>query len=126
MKRAILILLMLALTGHARLHLAGLQVVAWSGMILTYSQSASLSEAIEMTFDGEHPCTLCHIVSDAASASNPEFTAPAPAQPLLLVAERGPAWTYIPLLCHDAVIDFTQMAAAEPSRPPLPPPRGLA
>lgn len=40
-----------------------LQSAAWFGMLIRYSQVASLSKAIEMTFDGEHPCQLCRIVS---------------------------------------------------------------
>jgi hypothetical protein len=40
-------------------HWALLQTVAWVGMIITYSQETTLAEAVEMTFDGEHPCRLC-------------------------------------------------------------------
>ncbi len=36
-----------------------LQSAAWAGMIVDYSQQGSLAEAIESTFDGDHPCPLC-------------------------------------------------------------------
>lgn len=44
------------------MHWALLQTVAWTGMVITYSQCGSLQEAISKTFDGKHPCTLCKVV----------------------------------------------------------------
>ena len=31
-------------------------------MIIDYSKRGTLCEAIKLTFDGAHPCSLCHIV----------------------------------------------------------------
>ena len=45
-----------------------LQSVAWVGMVVSYSQSAPLTEAISMTFDGEHPCKLCIAVKEGKKA----------------------------------------------------------
>lgn len=39
-----------------------LQSAAWVGMIISYSQESTLSEAIVKTFDGQHPCRLCKII----------------------------------------------------------------
>lgn len=36
-----------------------LQIVAWSKMLIDYSEGRTLIEAAEMTFDGEHPCAMC-------------------------------------------------------------------
>lgn len=44
------------------LHWALLQTVAWTGMIISYSRDASLSEAVSKTFDGEHPCAMCKMI----------------------------------------------------------------
>jgi hypothetical protein len=41
------------------LHWTVLQSVAWCGMVITYSQGASLKEGLAKTFDGKHPCALC-------------------------------------------------------------------
>ncbi|MCX8090720.1 MAG: hypothetical protein N3I86_07265 [Verrucomicrobiae bacterium] len=46
------------------LHWGALQLVAWTGMIVTYSRDASLAEAVSKTFDGEHPCTLCLAIQE--------------------------------------------------------------
>jgi len=43
-------------------HWALLQTVAWTGMIISYSRDASLSEAVSKTFDGEHPCAMCKMI----------------------------------------------------------------
>jgi hypothetical protein len=44
-------------------HWAILQSVAWLGMVVTYSQDAPFVVALEKTFDGEHPCSLCKAVA---------------------------------------------------------------
>jgi hypothetical protein len=44
------------------LHWAVLQTVAWTGMLISYSQEG-VREAIAKTFDGEHPCPLCKAVA---------------------------------------------------------------
>jgi hypothetical protein len=46
-------------------HLALLQTLAWGNMLVSYSQQASLAEAAQKTFDGEHPCSLCKVVSES-------------------------------------------------------------
>lgn len=49
----------LALASSIGLHWTLLQVVAWTGMVVTYSQDAPLKDAVVKTFDGNHPCKLC-------------------------------------------------------------------
>ena len=34
-------------------------------MVISYSQNASLTEALEKTFDGKHPCQLCKKIADS-------------------------------------------------------------
>lgn len=55
-------LMVLVLVLSLGLHWALLQTVAWTGMIVSYSQGASLKEAISKTFDGKHPCCLCKVI----------------------------------------------------------------
>ena len=49
-------------------HWAVLQVAAWTGMAISYSQNDSLSSALSKTFDGKHPCQLCLLVKKGKSA----------------------------------------------------------
>ncbi len=52
---------MLALAGG---HWAVLQSVAWGQMIWTYTQeTGSLAEAIQKTFDGANPCSMCRAIT---------------------------------------------------------------
>jgi len=51
-------------------HWAFLQSVAWVGMAVTYSKDASLSQALEKTFDGHHLCKLCKAVRAGQKAEN--------------------------------------------------------
>jgi hypothetical protein len=41
-----------------------LQSAAWVGMLISYSQNSSWSEAFIQTFDGQHPCKLCKVVAE--------------------------------------------------------------
>jgi hypothetical protein len=45
------------------LHWIALQSLAWTTMVIDYSRHAPLCRAIAQTFDGAHPCSLCHVVS---------------------------------------------------------------
>ena len=51
--------LVVALACSIGLHWALFQSVAWMGMVLSYCQEATLTEALVKTFDGKHPCALC-------------------------------------------------------------------
>lgn len=65
-------------------HLAVMQVVAWTGMLVENVQSGDLDEAITKTFDGEHPCGLCHVIEGAAEQQEGENEdAPVPAGQVL-------------------------------------------
>src|SRR5215831_8992356 len=52
------------------LHWLTLQSIAWTSMIIDYSKRGSLCQAIAQTFDGAHPCSLCHIVDKGKSTES--------------------------------------------------------
>lgn len=54
------------------LHWAVLQTVAWAGMIVAYSQDATVQEAINKTFDGKHPCPVCKAIEQARQHEQPQ------------------------------------------------------
>lgn len=115
-------------------HLAVLQVVAWTGMMVVYSGQDGLKSGVAETFSGEKPCPLCKVIAKAKSQDLPENNqAPGPdkgaaklLKELVPMDERkfpGPSG-------HDA----DRLGFAEPprllglagARPLLPPPRHLA
>lgn len=47
-------------------HWGVLQTVAWANMIWTYTtQDGSVMAGAKKTFDGEHPCSMCHSIQAA-------------------------------------------------------------
>ena len=54
-----------------------MQVLAWSKMFFDYSEGRSLAEAAEMTFDGQHPCSMCLALEESREKEK-EDPAPRP------------------------------------------------
>lgn len=50
--------------------LSVLQLGAWSWMLFAYSHEAGFSTALEETFSGERPCSLCTMIEASAAESN--------------------------------------------------------
>ena len=122
MQRLISCLAVACLLASSNLDLAVLQAVAWTGMLVNYSQDRTLSEAATMTFDGEHPCGLCCAIKKAQAKPIHELSA----SPL----RDGPT-LFLENMIHATVsmrsFAFADMAS-KPSPiplqdPPVPPPR---
>lgn len=104
------------------LHWAALQTFAWTTMIVERAQTGSLAEAIETTFDGQHPCKLCKVVRTGQAAEKKaesqlklqklELPLPESANPLELPTVAG----------QPAMVAVTLTPIAGHA-PPLPPPR---
>jgi hypothetical protein len=100
-----------------------LQSVAWTTMLIDYSKRAPLCEAIAQTFDGAHPCSLCHVVNKGKnSESKSDLQSPTPKIDMICVSRTAPLlWPFIPF--EYAMRDF---CSSEIGRsPPVPPPRLL-
>jgi hypothetical protein len=55
---------------------AVLQVVAWTGMIVTRTAEQGVTAAVASTFDGEHPCPLCKVLDSARSQEQKDTPLP--------------------------------------------------
>ena len=93
-------------------------------MLIEYSKGASLCQAIAQTFDGAHPCSLCHVVAKGkASEKKTDLQSPVPKIDIICVAR------VIRLISPVALFDYTlrdfSVSQIEHS-PPVPPPRGMA
>jgi hypothetical protein len=49
---------------------AVLQGVAWANMIREYSGMVPFSQAVEMTFSGQYPCSLCKAIAEKKQQDN--------------------------------------------------------
>jgi len=102
-----------------------LQSVAWTEMLIRYSQETTLTDAVGKTFDGEHPCPLCLRVAKADTKQT-------------LGDATAPSWESIKgVLCRATVarqpawqrFDYPAFMAQAPARfalPLTPPPRAAA
>ena len=106
------------------LHWVALQSFAWTSMLIEYSKRAPLCQAIAQTFDGAHPCSLCHIVvTGKASEKKTEIQSPVPKIDIICVAR------VIQLISPVALFDYTlrDFSVSEIDHsPPFPPPRVMA
>lgn len=98
-----------------------LQSVAWVGMIITYSQTATLSEAVSMTFDGNHPCRMCLVVKEGKKSENKESQLKPELKFDFLCMERSALQP--PMLPFTLLPAESFHAPARCEAPPGPPPR---
>ncbi len=54
------ILCFLAFFGSVGGHWIIAQSIAWAQMAVTYSKQSTLTQGLSETFDGKHPCKVCH------------------------------------------------------------------
>ena len=102
-------------------HWAILQSVAWVGMTINYAKETSLTHALKMTFDGQHPCKLCKVVEQGKKAEQKHTTLKAETKLdffcICSFAYLPPALPFTLLSSGDEVADPRAHA------PPTPPPR---
>ena len=124
--RIIPALLLSALLVANNVHLPVLQVVAWCGMLVSYSRDNSAVEAIEKTFDGEHPCPMCKSIKKARTppAENDHIAGPQERQARELGFLSNLAVTCAtPSFTHQGVdAAHRRSPEARVSPPPTPPP----
>ena len=104
-----------------------LQVTAWTGMLVTRSQRVALADAVETTFDGQHPCRLCSAITAEQKEEKQkerEFPAVKKVQEAKFVAVER--FELPALACGEDATwpKFMELAAWRADAPPTPPPRG--
>src|SRR5271156_2363153 len=55
-------------------HWAVLQSVAWTTMVFANAKHANLSQALQQTFDGKHPCPLCKTIEKGRQSEKKQDT----------------------------------------------------
>jgi len=105
------------------LHWIALQSLAWTTMIIDYSKRAPLRQAITQTFDGGHPCSLCHAVNHGKNSERKSDLQSPSAEIDMICVSR--AIRLVPPLrrFEYASADFSFSDIEKP--PPVPPPRLL-
>lgn len=102
-----------------------LQTAAWTGMIITRSQTTSVAEAVKTTFDGDHPCGMCSAIEKGKQEEQKQQ----PTLPTYKKADdlKAIAFTRLilppPVQAMDAPWPaFAPRALVRSEQPPTPPP----
>jgi hypothetical protein len=105
------------------LHWVVLQSLAWTTMLVDYSKRAPLCQAIAQTFDGAHPCSLCHVVNRGKnSEKKSDLQSSTPKIDMICVSRAGHLTPPFVLFVY-VVRDFCSSQIGR--SPPVPPPRSL-
>ena len=102
-------------------HWAFLQSVAWVGMLANNVRQCSLTEAIEKTFDGQHPCPLCKVIANGKKAEQKQTLVKIETKLDFWLEPSGPLLV-APLLAGNPCA-YTEMFQSRFDSPPTPPPR---
>jgi hypothetical protein len=92
-------------------------------MIIDYSKRGSLCEAILQTFDGAHPCSLCHVVNRASTAEKKADLQLLTPKIDMICASRAISLLQPFVPVEYAARDFSFVKVGR--SPPVPPPRSL-
>jgi len=116
------VFLLLAMLVNINLHLPVLQISAWAGMMVEYSRDNSFMDAAEMTFDGDHPCSMCKAIEKEQTKPGDDSISATSLSRLLLYQESPVDWihTFCPLedLRHMKITSSNVS-----TQPEVPPPR---
>jgi len=121
MLRLVRWLLVLALSLSIGLQWAVVQGAAWVGMIVSYSNEATIAQTLAKTFDGKHPCKLCEAAQRGESTQKKQDADSPPVKLVLAAPEVEPF--VVPYGASDVepARGFVEARWSQP--PPVPPPR---
>jgi hypothetical protein len=98
-----------------------LQSIAWTTMMVEYAKHQSLRAAIVQTFDGGHPCSVCHMVSKGKN-SEKKSDLQSPSPKIDMICSARPFQLLRPFVPFNyATRNFSSSESTH--SPPVPPPR---
>lgn len=118
---ALLIAALLVATGG---HWAVLQTVAWTNMLASNLRTESFDAAVAKTFDGQHPCKLCKVIS-AGKKSERKSEFPTLSKKLEFISDRL-VFVFSPPQDFRLAPDFANFVSSTSNRPLVPPPRSAS
>ena len=115
--------MVMALACSIGLHWAFFQSLAWVGMVVSYSQEASFTEALVKTFDGSHPCALC---KEIAKGKQSEKKSNMPIQwKKFEFSYARTVFVFKPSTHFWKILTTEMFGELLPNQPPVPPPKVL-
>lgn len=128
-KSAARLLLIVTLMVSIGAHWGVLQVVAWAQMIKSYTAEKGLVQGIEETFNGEHPCKMCHKIAESKKHTDEQTPLPQDRIDLMSKWLSLPSGYIVTAVVPCDLIPGTtagelQLGASQwETSPPTPPPR---
>ena len=116
-KCLVVIALILSIGGHWAL----LQSVAWLGMFSKNIRTCSVTEALEKTFDGKHPCALCKAVAAGKKSEQKQPLTKLEVKIDFWLAPAGCSVVAPPQVGH--TLPLADAFSSRVESPPTPPPR---
>jgi len=110
----------LALCLSLGFHWLALQSVAWTTMLVSNARRVPLSEAVAKTFDGAHPCDLCHAVAEGKTSEKKSQVIPTAAKIDLICVTRIFTWLppWVGYEYEREPFFLSEFSLAPPSPPP--------
>ncbi len=99
-----------------------LQGIAWTSMIREYSQVVPFTQAVQMTFSGQYPCSLCKAIAEKKQSEDSKILSLGKYEkkafsPALAVTQPFRSISSMTYIIHN---EFFQTRS---EAPPTPPPR---
>lgn len=105
-------------------HWAILQSIAWTSMLADNLREGTVTEAVNRTFDGEHPCSMCKQIAEGKKSEKKSDALNLKVTKLeFATAQIGFVFTAPATFQPFSVLHSTAESYAE--APPVPPPRFL-
>lgn len=115
--KALLLVACLHLIGG---HWLALQTVAWVGMFVDNQRTQTITEALENTFDGQHPCDLCVVVEKGQQDEGDQVPVLVFSQIVAVIAPliELPTQAARPLLYFESAVTAPPTLRLSPLSPP--------
>ena len=96
-----------------------LQSAAWIGMALRFARTETWSGALQKTFDGQHPCALCHVVAQGKQSERTQDKLKLGAKfDWDILAKQVPLYAPAPILITSAQHESASLRFEKPHAPP--------
>ena len=91
-------------------------------MVIDYSKDAPISVAVSKTFDGKHPCNLCHLVKRGQETEQKQDATKIKSKPDVWLLAGAISFPNADLV-RESFPSLTCLSGSRGESPPVPPPR---
>ena len=121
-KQLISALVVMAVLCSSGIHLAVMQGVAYSGMLLEFSKESSFTESVKRTVSGQEPCKLCCAIQKMSTEDQHDAGKEGPVESMRVLGflAKQPRMYFFPRVLR-VVPDDTEAGPQRFLEPPLRP-----